>query len=214
MSDLGRWFRAQTAESRHEAHTTVRPGRTARKTIERFGEYETIADHDIVAVGAGTGIIHRLQTGRRRVAIDPLTHEYFGNSSESDAEVLTAAGERLPFAEETFDTAISINVLDHTADPEAVLSEIRRVLRTDGRLLFNLNVFDTPAVLNRYLGLIDTPHPHHYNETEVLGLFRQTGFDPEVVNRWTPGSARNSFKRRVGTAVFGMEKIDVVATPA
>jgi SAM-dependent methyltransferase len=209
-----RWYRAQTAEAEHDYHDDVRTEKNARSVLKRFGHtYESLEDSQIIAVGAGTGIIHRLGTGRLRVGIDPLTSTYFDRSDESEAEVVTGAGERLPFASESFDVAISLNVLDHTAAPVDVLSEINRVLRPDGELLFNLNVFGTPDVVNRYLGLVDRPHPHHYNIETLLELFEDAGLDAEVRNVRTPNSGETSLKRKVGTAVFGLRKIDIVATP-
>jgi ubiquinone/menaquinone biosynthesis C-methylase UbiE len=44
--------------------------------------------------------------------------------------------ERLDFADASFDTVVSTLVLCTVADPLAALSEVRRVLRPGGRLLF------------------------------------------------------------------------------
>ena len=44
-------------------------------------------------------------------------------------------GKPLPFEDETFDSASLLDVLEHIADQEAVLCEIRRVLKPGGRLI-------------------------------------------------------------------------------
>jgi ubiquinone/menaquinone biosynthesis C-methylase UbiE len=42
----------------------------------------------------------------------------------------------LPFADDSFDTVISTLVLCTVSDQQRALSEVRRVLRRNGRLLF------------------------------------------------------------------------------
>jgi ubiquinone/menaquinone biosynthesis C-methylase UbiE len=48
--------------------------------------------------------------------------------------VVNSPGESLPFPDESFDIVYSANVLEHTADPERVLAESLRVLRSGGLL--------------------------------------------------------------------------------
>jgi SAM-dependent methyltransferase len=48
--------------------------------------------------------------------------------------VVNSPGESLPFADESFDVVYSANVLEHTGDPEHVLAESLRVLRSGGLL--------------------------------------------------------------------------------
>ncbi|MCA9491838.1 MAG: class I SAM-dependent methyltransferase [Myxococcales bacterium] len=51
-------------------------------------------------------------------------------------EVHDARGESLPFPDASFDVVVATLVLCSVRDPEAVASEIRRVLRDDGRFVF------------------------------------------------------------------------------
>ena len=48
---------------------------------------------------------------------------------------LEGSGERLPFADATFDLATCQTVLIHTADPRAVIREMRRVTKPGGQVL-------------------------------------------------------------------------------
>ncbi|MGC8462533.1 MAG: class I SAM-dependent methyltransferase [Acidimicrobiales bacterium] len=51
-------------------------------------------------------------------------------------EVVDAPAEALPFEDASFDTVVTTLVLCSVRDPERALSEVRRVLRPEGRFLF------------------------------------------------------------------------------
>ena len=60
---------------------------------------------------------------------------------------VTGRAEQLPFDAGTFDTAVSTLVLCSVTDPHQALSELRRVLRSDGRLLLiEHGLADDPGV--------------------------------------------------------------------
>ena len=58
------------------------------------------------------------------------------------ATVVHAPGEHLPFEDDSFDTVVSTLVLCTVDDPEQSLSEIQRVLKPDGQLLFLEHILD------------------------------------------------------------------------
>jgi SAM-dependent methyltransferase len=66
-------------------------------------------------------------------------------------------GTRLPFEDRSFDTVVSIQVLEHTPRPQPLLDEIARVLRPDGLLIlsapFSGRLHEEPYDFFRY-----TPH--------------------------------------------------------
>lgn len=47
-------------------------------------------------------------------------------------------GQKMPFRDGVFDTAMALEVLEHVKNPDACLAEIRRVLRPGGRLLLTV----------------------------------------------------------------------------
>jgi ubiquinone/menaquinone biosynthesis C-methylase UbiE len=62
-----------------------------------------------------------------------LSREMLRRRPASDqSHRVVAAGERLPFADARFDAVLSINVLEHVSDLNAVLSESARVLEDEG----------------------------------------------------------------------------------
>jgi len=98
----------------------------------------------------------------------PHVSEYVGIEHEATFERTRASanekkpdlyydGRRLPFDDRTFDTVLSVQVLEHTPDPWLLLSEMSRVLRADGILIlsapFDFRLHEEPHDYFRY-----TPH--------------------------------------------------------
>ena len=75
----------------------------------------------------------------------PHVTEYIGIEHEAAYEATSAGardradvrydGKRLPFPDESFNTVLSVQVLEHTPDPAALVLEMARVLRPDGLLI-------------------------------------------------------------------------------
>lgn len=60
--------------------------------------------------------------------------------------------QRLPFADDTFDTAISCETVEHVPDPAGAVRELSRVLRPGGRLLLTTpNYCSTSGLYRAYL---------------------------------------------------------------
>ncbi|MDX2177022.1 MAG: class I SAM-dependent methyltransferase [Candidatus Sumerlaeia bacterium] len=108
----------------------------------------------------GCGVCGQLIAARLRaetlVGIDAsLTEVFLGRRHLMDhyvpnAVLAAANGERLPFADGSFDTVMMRDVVEHLADQRASLKEIWRILKPGGRFYLN-----SP---NRYM--IWTPEPH------------------------------------------------------
>jgi ubiquinone/menaquinone biosynthesis C-methylase UbiE len=71
--------------------------------------------------------------------------------------LLRGVGERLPCADETFDTAVAALVLCTVEDLEATVAEIHRVLRPGGRLLLMEHVRATDEVLADWQDRFERP---------------------------------------------------------
>jgi 2-polyprenyl-6-hydroxyphenyl methylase/3-demethylubiquinone-9 3-methyltransferase len=111
-----------------------------------------------------------------------------------------ARGERLPFADGSFDIVVCVDVLEHIEDRRRVLSEIRRVLRPQGWFLFdtiNRNPFASFVMVTlgeRVIRLLPsgTHDPAMFirpselrRELETAGFSvgRFVGFGPRRLNR-------------------------------
>lgn len=90
----------------------------------------------VLDVATGTGMVARSlvsQYGCRVVGLDQ-SGDMLAAASDDGGPLVCAQGERLPFADETFDHVTFTYLLRYVDDPAATLGELARVLRSGGRL--------------------------------------------------------------------------------
>jgi ubiquinone/menaquinone biosynthesis C-methylase UbiE len=115
------------------------------------------AEGATIEIGAGTGLNleHYPEAVTRLVLVEPDRHmrRRLGrrvDALDRAAEVIDASGERLPFPDAAFDTAVVTLVLCSVPNQDVALAEIARVLKPNGRLLFIEHVrSDDPKVAKR-----------------------------------------------------------------
>jgi ubiquinone/menaquinone biosynthesis C-methylase UbiE len=97
----------------------------------------------VIEIGAGTGVNvqHYPRSVERLVCTEPeapMARQLRRKVAGSDlaVEVVEAPAESLPFADDSFDTAVATLVLCTVTDPQRALAEIDRVLRPGGRFIF------------------------------------------------------------------------------
>ena len=111
----------------------------------------------ILDIGAGAGIVQQMNF-KGMVAkvcgidLDPRVE----CNPMLDEGKLSDAG-RIPYPDATFDVAFADNVMEHLADPTAVLREVSRVLRPGGVFLFK-----TPN-RTHYMPTIARMTPHRFH---------------------------------------------------
>jgi SAM-dependent methyltransferase len=104
----------------------------------------------VLDLGSGEGhLSRRLAKGEEReivVGLEPALAQLAGAVTQQPRKPLPAgpkfvrgAGERLPFRDGTFDAVVCCLVIEHAADPDAVLAEAVRVLAPGGRFLLLVN---------------------------------------------------------------------------
>ena len=88
----------------------------------------------LLDVGCGEGVLTHEWAGRlgdkRVVGIDlddPLLHEQWKDRQAANLEYMVMRAENLPFADDEFDVATAIEVLEHVPDPEHTVAEMARV---------------------------------------------------------------------------------------
>ena len=111
----------------------------------------------------------------------PADSSYYGLDVDSAADfglkrrpdVTYYNGRELPFADEFFDGALCIEVLEHAEDPELLLAEIYRVIKPEAPLLLSVPW----SARNHHL-----PHDFHRFTRERLAImFKAAGFTGLVI---------------------------------
>lgn len=114
---------------------------------------------------------------------------YFTAALEPDAQLVALAGDggaacrgdgrRLPFCDGAFDGAVCIEVLEHVSGAEAVLSELRRVVRPGGSLCVAVPTRYTEAIFSRLHPryAANARHVRRFGRTEMMRLLAASGFE-------------------------------------
>ena len=116
-----------------------------------------------VDLGAGTGVNLDLypKTVSELVMVEPDPHMFKQLRSKAagrgGVEILEASAQELPFADDSFDTAVFTLVLCTVPDPTAALREAARVLKPGGRLLFIEHVRADEAGLAGWQDRLEKP---------------------------------------------------------
>jgi SAM-dependent methyltransferase len=116
-----------------------------RAVIESLGPLEGLRVLDL-GCGKGRFSSHLKAEGAEVIGLD-LSAAML--SSLRGIDRVRASARRLPFANETFDAVVAIEVLEHVGAVESVLFEARRVLKPGGRL----------AIVDKNAGALDAKRP-------------------------------------------------------
>jgi len=117
-----------------------RKSEQARELLEKFQPIES--DARVIEVGSGSNGLIFYFGARNGIGVDPLAVSYASLFPQWQRGALTvaAAGEKLPFADASFDVVLCDNVIDHAEAPEIIVKELVRILAPKGLLYFTVNV--------------------------------------------------------------------------
>lgn len=152
------------------------------------------APDSVLDVGCGEGVLtHQWaqQLGERRIVGIDLDDEKLKSEwqtrQRANLEYRTMLAENMPFADDEFDMACAIEVLEHVPDPAHTVAEMARVARR--HLLVSVPREPLWRMLNMARGayladLGNTPgHVNHWSKRSFVRLLSQHG---EVVEKRSP----------------------------
>ena len=108
----------------------------ARRKLQRFGQF-LHAGERVLDIGSGNGSVTFLLR-RRAIRATPL--DVKNRSLADDLQPTLYNGQSMPFATNSFDTALLLTVLHHTSNPQQVIQEARRVAR---RIVIVEDIYDS-----------------------------------------------------------------------
>lgn len=118
----------------------------------------------VVEIGAGTGVNLDLypEAVTELVLVEPDPHmakrlHAKAAAAGGAARIVEAPAERLPFEDGEFDAAVAMLVLCTVPDPVAAISQLVRVLKPGGKLLFVEHVRAEDAGLARWQDRLERP---------------------------------------------------------
>ncbi len=117
-----------------------------------------------------------------------LAQQRFREAHLDNGQFAVASAEDLPFADASFDQVITRLSLHHLADPGAVLTGIRRLLRPSGHLIvadvISSEDSDEALLHNSIEMLRDPTHVRMLSPDELLRAVKQAGFTVLREQRW------------------------------
>lgn len=135
----------------------------------------------VVEFGSGPAGFVEYIDAARKIAIEPLIDRYrqvFPHLAASTVEYWSCPAEDIGHTlDGSADLVICFNVLDHTRDPRQVVENLARVAKTGADLLFQLNVYSSPAEMQKKPRKHAELHPHSLDADTVLRLLRRHRFD-------------------------------------
>ena len=207
MNSQSRWKYAQRAEREYwsgvavadqEIRRILADNRASADRLQRLIQNSPKVCLEVGVGGLGVGVIGFLSGFPVRIGIDPMPPVALRcsealrtliHSLRGSVHCVVGAGESIPVGDESVDLVVCCNVLDHVRDIDAVLTEIRRILRPGTFLFLEVDTFSASSLIKwhcwtkRVHGdeILVRAHPYRFLERDVLALLRRHSF--EVVHR-------------------------------
>jgi len=172
--------------------------------------YESAGD-EVLDVGCSFGRYTSFasECGKFTVGVDN-DYNRLMEAKERGVVVVAADAAHLPFADNSFDTVLLFDILEHTPDDVAVLKEASRIARSN--ILLSVPKLDTylrhDAGLT-YHSYIDPSHLRYYTEKSLSDTIKRAGFSDFRIEHFS--KVRPAlFYRRAGVPVFLLKVVDFV----
>jgi ubiquinone/menaquinone biosynthesis C-methylase UbiE len=143
-------------------------------------------DFALLDAGCGTGgmlaALREKFPSAKLTGIEISQHAVeIARARDSGAEFFCGSVDALPFADETFDRVLSLDVLTHAGvDEKKTMTEMHRVLRANGKLILNLAAFDFLKGAHDLAVNVD----RRYKRGQIETLLRTANFTIERATYW------------------------------
>jgi SAM-dependent methyltransferase len=155
--------------------------RVVRWHLERF--VPNWRDAAILDAGCGTGAnLAALEGPGRRVGLDAAPEALAGCRTRALPSLVRGDATRLPFADASFDVALSMSVIYHqwVRDPAQALGELARVLAPGGVLLVDVPAY--PSLFSSHDEAVMTAR--RFRARALRALVEQSGFEVLRITHW------------------------------
>jgi glycosyltransferase involved in cell wall biosynthesis/SAM-dependent methyltransferase len=194
------WAKDDGARSYIAEHSTrlvktleLIPEGSAEKSILEMGAYMQITP--ALKTRLGYGYVRGCYFGKLGITEHKVAETEAGEHFECDIDLFNAELDRFPYADESFDTVVCGELIEHLfGDPMHLMSEINRILKPGGHVLITTpniaSLHGIAAILRRnhpgffvaYLkpsedGTVDARHNREYAPAEIYRLMLDAGFE-------------------------------------
>ncbi len=182
---------------------------TWREHVNRYAFAADLIPNDArvldVAVGSGYGSKILLRRGgksnqRRVVGVDISEKALQEAGDVNGLELVRASAEKLPFQNHSFDAVVSFETIEHLANPRALVSEAKRVLKKGGSFIVSTPVKEvySPASFSPW----NPFHVHEFRFFEFVNLLQHNFGTVELYGQAIPAGVRDYLK------LFGLRFLD------
>lgn len=150
----------------------------------------------LLEIGCGEGALLQRLRATEKYAVDTSWLVLKRAKTRTGATCAAAVAEMLPFADETFDLAVSVGVMEHFLDEDKANREIYRVLKRGGHYLVLIHLYESVAQrLRRKIREYLFPRPRPLRFIKWLKKKAVRPIHQPIQHDYTIASARECLER-------------------
>jgi ubiquinone/menaquinone biosynthesis C-methylase UbiE len=181
-------------------------------------------DEHLLEIACGPGILAEAVAPlvKELVCVDAtpamiiLARERLAKTGVTNVKFVESFAEQLPFEDAQFDVIVTRLSLHHFADIPAVLAELRRVLRSQGRLVVaDIVTSEDPEearLHNALEQLRDPSHVRMFSAKELIQALQSAGFELKSKNDWMQPRAFEEWARIVSSPARTRPLLEIMRT--
>ena len=179
--EFDEWARAGRDEGMEQRHWHTAKHALARMPVESG---DVVLDLGCGSGYAGRALRETADAGRAYGldASPEMARNARSYTDDSGVGFLVGDFERLPFAADSVDHCWSMEAFFFASDPDALLDELRRVLRSGGTFYCAVNYWEESVHSHQWADRIDVPMVR-WSEREYRERFRDAGFHVAAQDR-------------------------------